>query len=70
MLDIIEGYTPQPVLVTDNLWDDLGIDSMDRMELLAEIEVALDCDISSVEGEAVETVGELVDLVEKKVAEL
>lgn len=47
-------------------FQDLGIDSLDTVEMLMDLEDKIGCEIEL--DEKVETVGELVDFIEKKIA--
>ena len=51
----------------DTRFSDLGIDSLDTVEMLMELENELGAEIEL--DEKVETVGELVEFVERKLAE-
>ena len=51
----------------ESTFADLGIDSLDTMEVVMELEEALDCEIDLTEK--VETVGDLVAYIEKKTQE-
>lgn len=46
--------------------DDLGLDSLDIVELGVRIEVAFDIEVTDDDLEAVTTVGDLVELIERK----
>ena len=49
----------------DSTFDSLGIDSLDMVELICDLEEK--CDVDFGEPEGLKTVGELVDFVESKV---
>ena len=51
----------------ESTFSDLGIDSLDTMEVVMELEEALDCEIDLTEK--VQTVGDLVAYIEKKTQE-
>ncbi len=48
---------------------DLGAESIDSIELMAAFEAEFDIEIPPEEGERVQTVGEAVDYIEKKLKE-
>lgn len=48
--------------------DDLGADSLDRLEISLELEIAFDIALSDEEGENVRTVGDMVTLVAGKLS--
>jgi len=48
---------------------DLGAESIDSIELMAAFEVEFDIEIPPEEGERVQTVGEAVDYIQKKLKE-
>lgn len=52
-----------------NLKDDLGADSLDATEIIIELEAQFAIEISEGEDEKLATVGQVVDLVHKKVLE-
>jgi len=58
-----EAVTPQA-----NLFDDLGLDSIDLMSAVMAIEERFEIEVSDAELENVTTVGEAVEILEAKVA--
>ena len=61
-LDVPESkVTPEAHLV-----DDLGADSFDKIELVIQTEIATGVKISEDDGDKVQTVQDLINLVEKK----
>ena len=52
-----------------NFIKDLGIDSLDYIELIMEFEREFDIRIPDTEGEQLKTVGDAVSYIEKKLAE-
>jgi len=54
---------------TANFIKDLGIDSLDYIELIMEFEQAFDIRIPDTEGEQLKTVGQAVSYIEKKLTE-
>jgi len=61
-LDVAESkVTPEAHLV-----DDLGADSFDKIELVIQAEIATGVKISEDDGDKVQTVQDLINLVEKK----
>ena len=61
-LDVAESkVTPEAHLV-----DDLGADSFDKIELVIQTEIATGVNISEYDGDKVQTVQDLINLVEKK----
>ena len=62
LLDVAESkVTPEAHLV-----DDLGADSFDKIELVIQTEIATGVKISEDDGDKVQTVQDLINLVEKK----
>src|SRR6266568_319632 len=59
---------PEAVTPTANLFDDLGLDSIDLMSAVMAIEERFEIEVSDAELENVTTVGEAVDLLGGKVA--
>ena len=61
-LDVAESkVTPEAHLV-----DDLGADGFDKIELVIQVEQATGVEISEDDGDQVQTVQDLINLVEKK----
>lgn len=52
-----------------NFIKDLGIDSLDYIELIMEFEQTFNIRISDTDGEQIKTVGQAVNYIEKKIAE-
>ncbi len=63
------GIEPSQVTPAANFIKDLGIDSLDYIELIMEFERAFDIRIPDTEGEQLKTVGQAVDYIEKKLNE-
>jgi len=59
----VTGRTPE-VLRTDATFDELGIDSLDRLNILFELESAFDIDIPDEEARGIQTVKQIVERVE------
>ena len=59
---------PESVTPEANLFDDLGLDSIDLMSAVMAIEERFEIEVSDAELENVTTVGEAVDLLGSKVA--
>jgi len=57
------------VTLTANFIKDLGIDSLDYIELIMEFEQAFNICIPDTEGEQLKTVGQAIDYIEKKLNE-
>lgn len=55
------------IIETANLQDDLGMDSIDAVELIMDIEKEFNIFIPDDEAESIKTVGEIYDYIEKKV---
>ena len=68
---IVEKFGVQESQVTSeaNFTNDLGADSLDRVELIMEIEDEFGISISEDQAEKIATVGDAVKYVEEKVAE-
>ena len=67
---IIDNLGVTPVEITENtVIDSLGADSLDRMEIAMDIEDKFDITIDDETTFEVKTVGELVDVIEKKLKE-
>ncbi len=63
------GIEPSQVTPSANFIKDLGIDSLDYIELIMEFEQAFDIRIPDTDGEQLKTVGETINYIEKKIAE-
>ena len=59
-----DGLTP-----TASLTDDLGMDSLDRVELVMEIEEQFKVEVSDEQGDKLQSWGDVIKLVNKLVAE-
>ena len=64
-----EAVDPKLVQDATKLREGLGIDSLDVMEVVFEIEDRLRVKISEEDMKGVETVGQVIDMVERKLAE-
>jgi acyl carrier protein len=62
------GIEASQITPTANFIRDLGIDSLDYIELIMEFEQAFDIRIPDTEGEQLKTVGQAVDYIESKLA--
>jgi acyl carrier protein len=60
------GLDESQIINTANLHDDLGIDSLDIIELQMELEKKLDIKISDEEGEQLKTVGQIIHFIKNK----
>jgi len=63
------GIEASQVTPAANFIKDLGIDSLDYIELIMEFEREFDIRIPDTEGEQLKTVGQAVAYIEKKLAE-
>lgn len=63
------GIQASQVTPAANFIKDLGIDSLDYIELIMEFEREFDIRIPDTEGEQLKTVGQAVAYIEKKLAE-
>jgi long-chain acyl-CoA synthetase len=59
----------RPVLSSDHLELDLGIDSLQRIELIVAVEKAFLIDLSDTVGSEIQTVGELVSMIKERIPE-
>lgn len=60
------GYKTEKDLNPETiLWDDLGFDSLDEVELVMALEETFDCEINDSDAENVRTVGDCYELIEK-----
>jgi len=63
------GIESSQIKPAANFVRDLGIDSLDYIELIMEFEQTFDIRIPDTEGEQLRTVGQAVELIERKIAE-
>ena len=63
------GIEASQITPNANFIKDLGIDSLDYIELIMEFEQTFNIRIPDTEGEQIETVGQAVSYIEKKMAE-
>jgi acyl carrier protein len=63
------GIEASQIKPSANFVRDLGIDSLDYIELIMEFEQTFDIRIPDTEGEQLRTVGQAVELIERKIAE-
>ncbi len=63
------GIEASQITPNANFIKDLGIDSLDYIELIMEFEQTFNIRISDTEGEQIKTVGQAVSYIEKKVGE-
>ena len=61
------GFDTVEVLPETKLIDDLGMDSLDRIELMVEMEREFDISLTEEEIEIIETVQQFFDLVSTKI---
>lgn len=61
------GFDTVEVLPETKLIDDLGMDSLDRIELMVELEREFDISLTDVEIEIIETVQQCFDLIGTKI---
>jgi acyl carrier protein len=59
------GLSEDMIATEKNLRDDLGMDSLDEIELIMECEKQFDLSIPDGEAEAIKTVKDVIDAVEK-----
>ncbi|HRU06348.1 MAG TPA: phosphopantetheine-binding protein [Candidatus Brocadiia bacterium] len=64
-----EKIDPAKIQDAANLRNDLGVDSLDVMEVVFEIEDRLNISIEEKDIKGVETVGQVLDMCERKLAE-
>jgi acyl carrier protein len=57
----ILGVKPDEVIETANLQNDLGMDSLDAVELTMKFEQEFNINISDEEAEKIQTVGDILD---------
>ena len=62
------GIETSQITPSANFIKDLGIDSLDYVELIMEFEQSFNIRISDTEGEQIKTVGQAVSYIEKKLA--
>lgn len=68
VVDMVRGHLltpPETIDAETNLYD-VGLDSLDRIELVIEAEEAFGIDVRDAEIEGLETVGNVVRLVESR----
>jgi acyl carrier protein len=63
------GIEISQITPSANFIKDLGIDSLDYVELIMEFEQTFNIRISDTEGEQIKTVGQAVSYIEKKLTE-
>ncbi len=63
------GIEASQITPNANFIKDLGIDSLDYIELIMEFEQTFNIRISDTEGEQIKTVGQAVSYIEKKIGE-
>ncbi len=63
------GIEASQITPNANFIKDLGIDSLDYIELIMEFEQTFNIRIPDTEGEQIKTVGQAVSYIEKKIAE-
>lgn len=63
------GIEASQITLSANFIKDLGIDSLDYVELIMEFEQTFNIRISDTEGEQIKTVGQAISYIEKKIAE-
>jgi len=59
-------YFGPNVKETDSLELDLALDSLDKIELLVEIEIAFGVDIDNEEAKQVRTIADIINIIEKE----
>ena len=62
----LENPPEIPTITEDSCFEDLNLDSLDKVEFLMAIEDYFDIEISDEEASGKATVGEMLDLVESK----
>lgn len=63
------GVEASQITLNASLVRDLGIDSLDYIELIMEFEQIFNIRISDTEGDQIKTVGQIVSYIEQKLAE-
>ena len=63
------GLDASQIKSSANFIRDLGIDSLDYIELIMEFEQEFDIRIPDTEGEGIKTVGQAIELIERKISE-
>ncbi len=61
------GVAEGEVKETANIYDDLGADSLDAVEVLMAMEEEFGFEISDEEAEIIKTVGEIITAIKKKI---
>jgi acyl carrier protein len=60
---------PEEITEDSTFVDDLGADSLDRVELIMEFEEEFGIDIPDADAEKIQTVGEAIAYIERRLAE-
>jgi acyl carrier protein len=64
-----EEIDPDTITDDASLREDLGVDSLDVMEVIFEIEDRLKIDVEEEDAQDIETVGQVLDMCQRKLAE-
>lgn len=62
------GIDDEPIELTQDIFDDLGADSLDAIELCMDLEEEFETDITDEQMEGVRTIQQIVDLVKQVTA--
>jgi len=63
------GINREDIKPESSFTNDLGADSLDTVELMMEVEKEFDVNVPDAEMEKVTTVGEMTEIIEKKIKE-
>ena len=66
ILEALTGHDPDKVTPSACLREDLGCTDTDKIEVMLAVEEFFDCEISDDDADHVRTVGDLLDLVQRK----
>lgn len=64
IIDTVLGFTSDEITLESNIENDLGADSLDKVELIIECEKAFDIQIPDEKAESVQTIGDVVNLID------
>lgn len=70
IIDIIKNKTKtrnKNITAESHLFNDMGLDSLDAVEIIIEIEDSFNIDLQDKESEEVQTVKDLIEIVESKI---
>lgn len=64
IVDTVLGFASDEITLESNIENDLGADSLDKVELIIKCEKAFDIQISDEKAESVQTIGDMVNLID------